>query len=213
MCPLACNGYSKRWRVILELADDRIGLTEADRGLAMRMLAMVLAFLVLATLAGDASARICPRNKNFPLIEKGMTLGEITELIGKPVSAESGPEDSKVLFYCLASSFLDTDGSDTREYWVQLAGGKVIGYGERRDAAAMERAQRQYAAAWASASMIVNSANQAANRISSANSPGPAAQINIQQNTVIQQDVPAPQAQKSADQPRPDWRKWDGGNR
>lgn len=194
----------------------------------MRALVMVLVFFLLATLAVDASARVCPRNKNFPLIEKGMTMGEITKLIGKPDSAESGPEDSKVLFYCLASSFLDTDGSDTREYWVQMADGKVIGYGERRDAAAMERAQRQYAAAWANANMIVNSANQAADRMTYTGTPSVSTRVNVQQNTVIQQNISTPQAMPPADQPegdaaapqstqpagqaRPDWRKWNGGS-
>jgi hypothetical protein len=168
----------------------------------MRALLLVLAFLLIMV-AGDASARICPRNKNFPLIEKGMSLDEVTKLIGKPVSAESGPEDSKVLFYCLASSFLDTDGSDTREYWVQMMSGKVIGYGERNDAAAMMRAQRQYAAAWASANMIVNSANQAADRIANPGTPAVSTQINVQQNAVIQQVPPA-----SDDQSKPDWREW-----
>lgn len=157
----------------------------------MRMLLIVLALLLAA---GDVSA-ICPRNKNFPLIEKGMTLDQVTKLIGKPISAESGPEDSKVLFYCLASSFLDSDGSDSREYWVQMMTGKVIGYGERNDAAAMMRAQRQYAAAWASANMIVNSANQAADRMT--NTGAPSTQINVQQSTVIQQATPA----RPTDQP------------
>lgn len=152
----------------------------------MRALLIVLALLLAA---GDASA-ICPRNKNFPLIEKGMTLDQVTKLIGKPISAESGPEDSKVLFYCLASSFLDTDGSDSREYWVQMMEGKVIGYGERNDAAAMMRAQRQYAAAWASANMIVNGANQAADRMTNTGAPNASTQINVQQNTVIQQTTP-----------------------
>ena len=159
----------------------------------MRALLIVLALLLAA---GDASA-ICPRNKNFPMIEKGMTLDQVTKLIGKPISAESGPEDSKVLFYCLASSFLDSDGSDSREYWVQMMEGKVIGYGERNDAAAMVRAQRQHAAAWASANMIVNGANQAADRMT--NTGAPSTQINVQQSTVIQQATP--QATQPADQP------------
>ena len=175
----------------------------------MRALMILLAFLLLATVAGNASARICPKNKNFPLTEKGMTLDEVTKLIGKPVSAESGPEDSKVLFYCLASSFLDTDGSDTREYWVQMMGGKVIGYGERNDAAAMQRAQRQYASAWASANMIVNSANQAADRMTYTDTPTTSTQVTVQQNTVIQQPDPAPgDSQPASGQSRPDWRKW-----
>lgn len=181
----------------------------ADRVLPMRALLTVSAFLLLAMVAGDASARICPKNKNFPLIEKGMTLDEITKLIGKPVSAESGPEDSKVLFYCLASSFLDTDGSDTREYWVQMMAGKVIGYGERSDSAAMQRAQRQYAAAWSSANMIANSANQAVDRMTYTGTPTVKTQVNVQQNTVIQQAAPAPEAPQTTDQQsKPDWRNW-----
>lgn len=175
----------------------------------MRAMLVLLVFLLVATASGEASARICPRNKNFPLIEKGMTLAEVTKLIGKPVSAESGPEDSKVLFYCLASSFLDSDGSDTREYWVQMAGGKVIGYGERNDAAAMQRAQRQYAAAWANANMIVNSANQAADRSIYTGDPRVSTEVNVQQTTVIQQTAPVPEVTEDADdQPKSDWRKW-----
>ena len=142
-------------------------------------------------LTGNASARICPRNKNFPLIEKGMALTEVTKLIGKPISAESGPESSKILYYCLASSFLDSDGSDTREYWVQTIDGKVIGYGERNDAATMQRAQRQHASAWASAQMITDSANQAASRAASGygNNANALTQINMRQNTVVSQPV------------------------
>lgn len=173
----------------------------------MRALLLVLAFL-LVTATEDASARICPRNKNFPLIEKGMTLDAVTKLIGNPVSAESGPEDSKVLFYCLASSFLDTDGSDTREYWVQLISGKVIGYGERNDAAAMMRAQRQYAAAWAGANMIVNSANQAANRMAYPNTPIVSTQLSVQQNTVVQPVITTSDATQTEGKSKPGWRKW-----
>ena len=176
----------------------------------MRALLIVSTFLLLMMVAGDASARLCRKNTNFPLIDKGMTQDEVTKLIGKPVSAESGPEDSKVLFYCLASSLLDTDGSDTREYWVQMMGGKVIGYGERSDAAAMQRAQRQYAAAWGSANMIVNSANQAANRMTYTGAPIVSTQVNVQQNTVIQQATPAPEATQPADdKTKSDWRKWE----
>ncbi|KAF1698898.1 hypothetical protein CSC62_02845 [Pseudoxanthomonas jiangsuensis] len=175
----------------------------------MRALLMVSTFFLLVTVAGDASARLCRKNTDFPLIDKGMTLDEVTKLIGKPVSAESGPEDSKVLFYCLASSFLDTDGSDTREYWVQMMGGKVIGYGERSDAAAMQRAQRQYAAAWGSANMIVNSANQAADRMAYTGTPAVSTQINVQQNAVVQPVAPAPETMPATDdQSKPDWRKW-----
>lgn len=180
-------------------------------------------------LAGNALARICPRNKNFPLIENGMALAEVTELIGKPISAESGPEASKILYYCLASSFLDSDGSDTREYWVQTIDGKVIGYGERNDAVTMQRAQRQYAAAWASARMITESASQAADRSAYGygNTTNGTTQINMQKNTIVSQPViviqpavtpaqttpaqvqPAPESTtQPANEPDTKWRNW-----
>jgi hypothetical protein len=87
-------------------------------------------------------------NKNFPLVEKGMNRARIQELIGKPVSAESGPGNSKVMYYRLASSRLDTDGSDTREYYVLFENGEVLGYGERKDEITMRREMRQFHAAW-----------------------------------------------------------------
>ncbi|QEY12003.1 hypothetical protein [Cellvibrio sp. KY-YJ-3] len=95
-----------------------------------------------------------PYNRNFPLIEKGMTVSEVTTLIGKPISAESGPDDSKILYYRLASSLLDTDGSDTREYFVVSLEGKVIGYGERKDSITVMREARQFTAAWNAAKLM-----------------------------------------------------------
>lgn len=95
-----------------------------------------------------------PYNRNFPLVEKGMTLSEVTELIGKPISAESGPDDSKILYYRLASSPLDTDGSDTREYFVVSLEGKVVGYGERTDSITVMREARQFTAAWNAAKLM-----------------------------------------------------------
>ena len=112
--------------------------------------------LAVVLLAGCAATY----NRNFPLVEKGMTVGQVSELIGTPVSAESGPGDSKILYYRLASSPLDTDGSDTREYWVQTAGGEVIGYGERRDAVTVMRQARQFEAAWNAAKQINDAAKQ-----------------------------------------------------
>lgn len=175
----------------------------------MRILTIAVATVLLVSFASEASARICPRNRNFPLIEKGMTLQEVTRLIGKPVSAESGPADSKVLFYCLSSSFLDSDGSDTREYWVQMMQGKVIGYGERVDAATFQRAQRQHVSAWASANMIVDSANQAANRLTHPSSPAVTTHVNIHGNRVLQRIEPPAEVDGEAEQQaKPDWRKW-----
>ncbi|RJG12905.1 hypothetical protein D3879_06390 [Pseudomonas cavernicola] len=82
-----------------------------------------------------------------------MSFTQLTGLIGKPISAESGPEDTKILYYRLASSPLDIDGSDTREYWVQVAEGNVIGYGERNDQMTLMRDARQFAAAWNSTAL------------------------------------------------------------
>ncbi len=50
----------------------------------MRALLIVSASLLLAMAAGNASA-LCRKNTNFPMIDKGMTLDEVTKLIGKPV--------------------------------------------------------------------------------------------------------------------------------
>ena len=169
----------------------------------------LLVLSVVMLIAGCSSVGIAPYNRNFPLVEKGMTQAQVTELIGKPVSAESGPEMSKILYYRLASSLLDSDGSDTREYWVQMMDGKVIGYGERNDSATMMRQARQYAAAWSSAQSITDSANKAADRIVNANNPNRSTVINVQQQTTISQPTviqPAPQPAQNP--PHSDWRKW-----
>ena len=110
-----------------------------------------LSAVAIFVLAGCGTA---PYNKNFPLIEVGDSMERVTELIGQPISAESGPESTKVLYYRLASSPLDTDGSDTREYYVVMKEREVIGYGERVDEITMQRAIIQYNAAWESARMM-----------------------------------------------------------
>lgn len=103
-----------------------------------------LLLLLLVVLVGCAA----PYNRNFHLVETGMSLEEVTNLIGTPISAESGPAESKIRYYRLASSILDSDGSDTREYWVQFVGDEVIGYGERTDQVTMMREARQFMSAW-----------------------------------------------------------------
>lgn len=105
-------------------------------------------FLLPLILVLGLSGCAAPYNTNFPMVEKRMTIANVTDLLGKPVSAESGPGESKILFYRLASSPLDTDGSDTREYWVQMQEGVVIGYGERADAATFMRQTMQFESAW-----------------------------------------------------------------
>lgn len=114
----------------------------------------LFALTLCAAIAGCAA----PYNKNFPLLETGMSMSQVTTLIGKPLSAESGPDGSKILYYRLASSPLDSDGSDTREYWVQMMEGEVIGYGERNDAATMMREARQFSAAWQAARVGIDAA-------------------------------------------------------
>lgn len=103
---------------------------------------------VLITILSLISSCAATYNTNFPLIEKGMTKQEVTTLIGPAISAASGPQDAKVLFFKLASSILDTDGSDTREYFVVFQEDRVIGYGERQDAITMQRAIVQFNSAW-----------------------------------------------------------------
>ena len=105
-------------------------------------------FLWAALLSGCSFA---PHNTSFPLIENGMSLPEVTQLIGNPVSAESAEGETKILYYRLASSPLDTDGSDTREYFVLFKNKIVIGYGERTDEITKQRQILQYNAAWRAA--------------------------------------------------------------
>ena len=104
------------------------------------------------------SACAASYNTNFPLLETGMAQSDVWELIGAPISAESGPEGTKIQYFKLASSFLDTDGSDTREYFVAFQGDKVIGYGERQDELTMQRSIIQFNSAWNAARTITNAA-------------------------------------------------------
>ena len=106
--------------------------------------------LLLVAVSGCAATY----NRNFPLIETGMSKVEVESLIGAPISAESGPEGSKVQYYRLASSPLDTDGSDTREYFVAFQGNEVIGYGERQDEITMQRQLIQFSSAWNAAKTV-----------------------------------------------------------
>lgn len=117
--------------------------TLKKKGGAMRVLSLGV-LLCMGLLVGCAA----PYNTNFPLVEKNMSVQQVSELLGKPVSAESGPGETKLFYYRLASSILDTDGSDTRDYWVQVQDGVVIGYGERRDATTLQRQAQQFESTW-----------------------------------------------------------------
>jgi hypothetical protein len=109
---------------------------------------------VFATLA-MCLACAAPWNNNFPKMEVGLSQIQVDDLLGNPRSAESGPDGTKILYYRLASSPLDTDGSDTREYFVVMKEREVIGYGERVDAVTLQRAAMQFSAAWNAARMTV----------------------------------------------------------
>jgi hypothetical protein len=131
----------------------------------MRIKPTFYALLALFLISGCAASY----NTNFPLVEKRMSFSKVSELLGKPISAQAGPGDTKIYFYRLASSPLDTDGSDTREYWVQLKDGEVIGYGERTDTATLIRQARQFEAAWSS----VRSLNEVNKALVETNTPSP----------------------------------------
>lgn len=62
----------------------------------------------------------------------GMTKAEVMKAMGQPqsVSATNGVE---YLTYRLATSFLDTDGSDTSDYFVRIVSGRVDAYGRKGD--------------------------------------------------------------------------------
>ncbi len=117
-------------------------LTLPSRSDSIGRMKRILPFLALLVTSCAA-----PFNTHFSDIHVGMSRAEVTKLLGKPVGAE-GEGGSEVLYYRLASSFMDSDGSDTREYWVRLQNGGVTGYGERNDFAAAERSRKQYQAAW-----------------------------------------------------------------
>lgn len=102
---------------------------------------------ILPLLALLLSCCAAPYNSRFSDLQPGMPRSQVTALLGKPVSA-AAMGGTEMLYYRLASSFLDTDGSDTREYWVELQRGNVTAYGERNDQAAQDRSRRQFKAAW-----------------------------------------------------------------
>lgn len=138
---------------------------------------------ILSFLALLLSCCAAPYNTHFSDIHVGMSRTEVTNLLGKPVSAE-GESGTEVLFYRLASSILDSDGSDTREYWVKLQNGAVTGYGERNDFAAAERSRKQYQAAWGALGSIQRSQELVTPRKVDVNVQG-----GVQQNVNVQGTV------------------------
>jgi hypothetical protein len=105
---------------------------------------IISTLLIILTMSIGCAA---PWNNNFPKVAKGMTKVEVQKLLGNPRSSE-GRNQVDILYFRLASSPLDTDGSDTREYYVAFHEEKVISYGERLDDATMMRSIQQFEAAW-----------------------------------------------------------------
>src|SRR5688572_30493894 len=87
-----------------------------------------LTLLAILLFAGCAA----PRTTKMNSLSIGMTKAEALKVMGQPdsVAATDGVE---YLNYRLATSMLDTDGSDTSDYFVQIKNGVVAGYGKRGD--------------------------------------------------------------------------------
>ncbi len=88
----------------------------------------ILSLLTIVLLAGCAA----PMTGKMNNLSLGMTKAEALKVMGPPdsVAATDGIE---YLNYRLATSLLDTDGSDTSDYFVQIKNGVVSGYGKRGD--------------------------------------------------------------------------------
>jgi hypothetical protein len=73
-------------------------------------------------------------------VSVGMTKAEVIQVMGTPksVSAKDGVE---YLNYRFATSFMDTDGSDTSDYFVRLVSGRVDSYGQKGDFGTTQKLQ------------------------------------------------------------------------
>ena len=98
-----------------------------------------------------------PMVSGFNKISPGMTRAQVIENAGEPHS-KSFVDGTEVFYYTLASSFLDTDGSDTRDYYASFENGRLTAYGPYSDASTIERSRRQFQGAWNAAASIGNSA-------------------------------------------------------
>ena len=89
-----------------------------------RTFALAITFLL--------SACAAPSTKKMDALSLGMTKAEAIAVMGRPasVSATNGVE---FLSYRLATSLLDTDGSDTSDYFVRIVNGRVDAYGKKGD--------------------------------------------------------------------------------
>lgn len=88
-------------------------------------------FLVIAvTLILAACA--APMSKRMNSLALGMTKADAIAIMGTPNSTRAA-DGVEYLTYRLSTSLLDTDGSDTSDYFVKIVEGKVAAYGERGD--------------------------------------------------------------------------------
>ena len=97
-----------------------------------------LIIIALVALCGCAAPMATKMNH----VSVGMTKSEVIAVMGSPksVSAKDGVE---YLNYRLATSFLDTDGSDTSDYFVRLVNGHLDAYGKKGDFETTQRPQER----------------------------------------------------------------------
>lgn len=88
----------------------------------------LLAVIALACLAACAA----PMSKKLNSLSLGMTKAEAIAVMGTPKSTRAA-DGVEYLTYRLSSSFLDTNGSDTSDYFVKIVSGRVAAYGEKGD--------------------------------------------------------------------------------
>lgn len=98
---------------------------QKGRNMYSKTLFVCLIAIFLAACAASSAKKL---NK----VSVGMTKAEVISVMGPPIStaARNGVE---YLNYRLATSFFDTDGSDTYMYFVRLVNGRVDAYGRKGD--------------------------------------------------------------------------------
>lgn len=70
--------------------------------------------------------------KKLNSLALGMSKAEAIAVMGTPKSTRAA-DGVEYLTYRLSTSFLDTNGSDTRDYFVKIVDGHVAAYGEKGD--------------------------------------------------------------------------------
>ena len=89
--------------------------------------------LIIAVAAASLMAACAaPMTRKMQGLSLGMTKAEAIAVMGKPVSV-SATNGIEYLNYRLSTSFMDTDGSDTSDYFVKIVNGRVEAYGQKGD--------------------------------------------------------------------------------